>query len=464
MLVKYKYTEEIKIKNTILERIQDIVNKNFEVLSSSISDNKEKVINFVLKTDLNNIDKIINLNIIFIQSKIYEINIDTIVEHNEINEYHLKNFIINLISKILSDEHNGKLIKYTIRTYSRIFNSSPIKDEILINGDYKVLIKPYIWNTKQEPLTEQIIMYDIEVEAINVEHARSIAYNYSKDLNAYLSILLDVGFELLSSEFRCFVLKDGNQISINRYRTGFIDMELGLIIQNNLNGLIDLNDMNEINSFHRGKEILNLLDVEKPLNKNSNSFIINTSNKNDFFEKKFQEHSIKRNKKNTKPKEVTIKKHFHYPNLEIEIPSEIRKYFKQISQLNSEIKEIFLSSARMYNLSLSFARQEPTVEKSYKVCAIESLAKLEKLNFSDFMLKYISNLNEDNKKLLDYYYSIRSGHFHSGKFYFGEFEVSLLAEVNFLLKEKTIDYNRFNNLIREALINWVEKNILINVF
>ena len=114
----------------------------------------------------------------------------------------------------------------------------------------------------------------------------------------------------------------------------------------------------------------------------------------------------------------------------------------------------------MYNLSLVFARQEATVEKSYKVCAIETLAKFEKISFSEFMRKYIPKLDENNKKLLDYYYSIRSGHFHSGKFYFGEFETSLLSEVNFLLKEKTKDYFQFNNLIREAFINWIEQNIL----
>ena len=196
---------------------------------------------------------------------------------------------MNFISTILSDEHNEELIQYTIRTYSRIFNSSPIQQEVLINGEYKTLIKPYIWTTKQEPLTEQIVMYDIEIKAINVDHARSIAYNYSKNLNAYLSVLLDVGFELITSEFRVFVIKQGIQISLQRYRTGFIDLELNLLVQNNLNGLIDLNNMDEINSFHRGKEILNfeLEGIE-----NSDSFIFKASDSNDFLEKLFQKYVL----------------------------------------------------------------------------------------------------------------------------------------------------------------------------
>ncbi len=465
MIIKYLYDKKIKLKNTLLERLQDIITKNYEIITTSIKDEEEKVISFLIKTSINNSDKNINVNIKLNKNEIYNIEVSTLIENNELNEYHLKNFILDLIARILSDEHNEELIKYTIRTYSRIFNSSPIQQEILINGDYKTLIKPFIWTTKQEPLTEQIVMYDIEIEAINVEHARSLAYNYSKNLNAYLAVLLDVGFELLTSEFRIFIIKDKNNISLKRYRTGFIDYELKLLVKDNLNGLTNLFDINEINSFFKGKIILNFPELENLDNglenfENGNSFILNTSNSNDFFEELFQNHKIQRTNKNQKPKEVKIKKNFHFPNLEIEIPNDIRKYFKNITLLNESIKESFLASARMYNLSLIFARQETTVEKSYKVCAIETLATYEKISFSEFMKKYLYKLDDNDKKLLDYYYSIRSGHFHSGKFYFGEFNTSLLSEINFLFKEKTQENFRFNRLIREALINWVEKNIL----
>lgn len=460
MIIKYKYTDKIKLKNTVLERIQDIVTNSFENVLSSISDKKEKTINFIVKTNLYNNEKIINIDIELNQDEIYGIEVSTSIENNELNEYHLKDFTLDLITKIFSDEHNEKLTNYTIRTYSRIFNSSPIQQEILINGDYKVLIKPYIWTTKQEPLTEQIVMYDIEIKAINIDHARSISYNYSKNLNAYLSVLLDVGFELITSEFRIFTIKNENSFDLKRYRTGFIDMELGLLVKDNLNGLTNLYDMDEINSFFQGKIILNFPDFENLDNELGDSYINNVSNTNNYFEELFKNHKIRRTKQHQKPKEISIKKTPHFPNLEIEIPTDIRKYFKNISSLDNKMKNDFLSCARMYNLSLIFAKQEATVEKSYKVCAIESLTKIDGINFSEFMKKNISSLTANDKKLLDYYYSIRSGHFHSGKFYFGEFEVSLLSEVDFLLKERTNDYFRFNNLIREALINWVEKNIV----
>ena len=66
---------------------------------------------------------------------------------------------MNFISTILSDEHNEELIQYTIRTYSRIFNSSPIQQEVLINGEYKTLIKPYIWHDKMKLMKKLMMDY-----------------------------------------------------------------------------------------------------------------------------------------------------------------------------------------------------------------------------------------------------------------------------------------------------------------
>lgn len=102
---------------------------------------------------------------------------------------------------------------------------------------------------------------------------------------------------------------------------------------------------------------------------------------------------------------------------------------------------------------------EPTLSASYKISCIETLAKSEKLSFSGFMEEYLTE--SYNKKLLDYYYgNIRSGHFHSGTFSFNEYSISLLTEVDKLFKEKRDDMLIFNDLIRNCIINWVEKNIL----
>lgn len=39
----------------------------------------------------------------------------------------------------------------------------------------------------------------------------------------------------------------------------------------------------------------------------------------------------------------------------------------------------------MYNTALTLARNNATTEISYKICAIESLAKIDSIGFSDFM-------------------------------------------------------------------------------
>lgn len=53
-----------------------------------------------------------------------------------------------------------------------------------------------------------------------------------------------------------------------------------------------------------------------------------------------------------------------------------------------------------------FFTERSNSRKSYKVCVIETLANYEKISFSEFMKKHISKLDENDKKLLDYYYSI----------------------------------------------------------
>ncbi len=386
-----------------------------------------------------------------------------------INEYHLKHYINELILNIISGEYNDDLEKYTIRTYSKIYNSFPLEGEYYINSDYKFLIKNLNGQKKQELLTEQIVIIDTEVKAVNVEHARSIAYNHTSNTNAYLSILLDIGFELVNSEFRHFIIKEDIDVYLRRYRTGFIDTELKLLVKDNHNGLKDLNDIDELNSFVSGKVSFSRVTEDKFGNeKIGEPFTFNMSDSNRF-EELFKKHKIRRKKSNSKPVTVPISKSCHYLNSKIEVPSDIRKFFKNISSLDSNRKEAFLSCARMYNLSLTVGKYEPTLEKSYQICAIEALSKCEKsenpkksnqpMDFSEFMVKYAGG-NLD-KKLSDYFYSVRSGHFHAGKFYFNEYNLSLLSDIDFNNKVKRDDSIKFNNYLRSALIHWVKLNILI---
>ncbi|MEZ6934005.1 hypothetical protein [Aeromonas sp. S19(2024)] len=426
------------------------------------SKGKDRTISFTVEHEILSGTAELEINFKFVDNDSMSIEAVLLKSELDINEFHLKYFVLELVDIISSGQINEKLKLYTIRTYNRIFNSHPIRTETLINGEFRFLIKPFVWKSKDEPLTEQVVMYDIEIPAVNIEHARSLAYNFTSDVNAYLSVLLDVGFEMVKSEFRIFTTKNSKGgFDINRYRTGFVDYELNLIVKDNHYGLKSIEDMEHVDSFHSGKT-----SMAFAIPKSDGGFefmdsqIYDTISNNDRLEELFSTHKIKKinQKSKKKPEYIPIDPMPHYPNEEIKIPSDIRKYFKGIFDLNDEARKYFDACCRMYNISLTLGSGAPTLDKSYKVCAIEALAKTEKSSFSEFLQTYSSD--DFDKRLTDYFYTVRSSHFHGGRFAFDEFDVNLQREISFSFKEKTADYVNFNTYIRIALVNWVKSNIL----
>lgn len=465
-MITYTHNRKYKLKVDTLNRIQacmnEFCNKVIRSNLSGDSTNSQRTISFIIEQDILSDKTELEVKFEFTAQDLILIKVVLLKSELDINEMHLKYFVLELIEKILSGQINEELNLYTVRTYNRIFNSHPIRSETIINGEFKFLIKPIVWKSKDEPLTEQIVMYDIEVPAVNIEHARSLAYNFSSDINAYLAVLLDVGFEMVKSEFRMFTIKnDEGSFDINRYRTGFVDYELDLIVKDNHYGLKSIKDMAHVDSFHSGKCSM-AFTMPKPDGgvEFMDSMVCDTISNSDYLEELFSIHRIKKIKKKNKekPEYVPIEPTPHYPNEEIKIPSDIRKYFKGIFNLGEDERKAFDACCRMYNISLTSGSSIPTLDKSYKVCAIEALAKTEKSSFSDFLQKYS---NDDfDKRLTDYFYTVRSSHFHGGKFAFDEFNVNFQREVSFSFKEKIADYVNFNNYIRTALVNWIESNLL----
>lgn len=463
-VIQYIHKKKYKINLDTLNRLQAVVISTSEEVcfSTSInnSDNSTSL-NFVTKSIIHGEESKLDLTFHLNESEILDIQLVLLDGPESFNEIHLKYHLLSLLDELLGGEHNGDLKKYTVRTYSNIFNSHPMRDEYFINSDYKFLIKPHEWTSKQEPMTEQVVLFDTEVEAVNVEHARSLAYNHTLNTNAYLSVLLDTGFEPINSEFRIFTIKQGNEFYLKRYRTGFVDYELGLVVMDNHYGLKNMADEEHVNSFSSGKMAMNFA-MEK--NDGGLEFfgtqVYDTISNNDFLEELFLKHKItrRRNSSKVKPTFKAISEKSHFPAEEIIVPTDIRKYFKNISNLEKSKKEAFLSCCRMYNIALTIGRNQPTLEQSYKICAIEALSQFEKLSFSEFMIK---NSNDDfDKNLSDYFYSVRSSHFHAGRFYFDEYSMNMQREIAFSFKEKTDDYFNFSRYIRIAIVNWVENEIL----
>ncbi|WP_337028673.1 hypothetical protein [Pantoea eucalypti] len=463
-LVIYKHVKTYNIKENLLELFKSaIINNKGNILLVKLTGPNptgHKNISFSINTTINNIKTALELLITIHQNKIT--SIECSVDNNERNipQYHLKYYILGLLDDVLSQNLNQKITKYTIRTYSHYFNSHPITTEHLINAKHKFLIKPYVWTSKQESLTEQIMMYDIEVDAIDIDHARTIAYNFTRDINAYLSVLIDVGFDVINSEFRSLVIKKDNTFSLERHRTGFIDTELELIVKDNHYGLKDINNTPHVNSFYSGQwaTSFSYVDDNGQTHHTKNLLIQDTYSNSEHLEQIFTSHSITRKPSEQKTIQIPISSKPHYPSKEINIPNSIRKYFKAISNMSEDDLAIFTSFCRMYNTSLNLARESPTIESSYKICAIESLAILEKKSFSQFLKEYLPL--DYKKEVCDYFYSLRSSHFHSGKFHFGEFSINFHREIDFLFKEINEDYLAFNDYIRFAIVKWIEMKLL----
>lgn len=459
--MQYEYEKTIDLGGGILTRVDNFFSKK---TSSGLMRKDEKtkttIIQYYVRDHLQSFeskeDFTITLEITggsHVQKTIIEVP-----SADNLNEYHLKSYITGLYVDLLLGERSSQTERFVVRVYAKYLNSRRIKGELLINADLKTLIKspPSPAPDKHEPLTEHVIYYDAEVDAINIDHARSLAYNNARNLNAALSLLLDIDFELVNSEFKNFIIKDENKLSISRYRTGFLDPELGLVVKDNLNGLKSLKDQNDLDSFFSGSVFFEVMEPQDETGRKTHHFNVT---KKQGVEDAFRSHALNRDKTQKALYCDGIKKDVHFPNEEILIPTCIRDYFNGIKKLSSEKREAFMGCARMYNVSILLSKSEPTAAAAYLVCALEVIAKYEKMHFSPWIEKMCGA--DYDKDLIAYFYgSVRSGHFHSGRFVFHENSTSLLTAIDTEFQDKFEAYYRFYGIARQCLVSWIEEEVL----
>ncbi|WP_439870822.1 hypothetical protein [Pseudomonas syringae] len=461
--LSYSYVYKIKIKQHTFSRVKSSVEKFSTSIYSSSSNTRqtERSLRYTVLANIEGTPAKLEIIFLFNANEIYETQLYLQEKSKHINSYTLKFFAVSLVQDVLINDHNEELKKYTIRTYSRYYGCFAIFDTIVINTKPRFLIKPQPWQTREEPLSEQILMFDTEVQAVNIEHARSIAYNHTANVNAYLSALLDCGFEMVSSEFRIFNIKNQSGIIQSmRFRTGVVDEQLGLLVKDNHYGLKDLYDDEQVDSYDAGKLALSFTGTREDggLEHYSTEIVDNFSN-NDFLEATFSKHIItppSGTKERGEPPRLSDEP--HYLTVQLRLPVETRKFFKGIAALNEKQASAFLGCCRLYNLALTTGRRHPTLAQSYKVCAVEALAFSEDKTFSEFMLSY-SKPGFD-KDLSDYFYSVRSKHFHAGKFLFDEYDVEFQRDIAFSFQAKHADFDNFSRYIRIAIISWVRLNLL----
>lgn len=452
-LLKYSQEQNIPIDIDFLQRIQQTLNvkKNFSTISADLN-----TYTFYLTDCIRESIENILLKFTISESVFKKIEVEIYSEHTTINKYDLKNWTIELINKIFSGYLRKEIKKYVIRNYFEYYNSFFIRGEIYLTLAYRTKIFSLFEVDRREPMSQNILCIDTEVSAIDFDQARTISYNHAKNIVAQLSMLLDVGFGDIRSKYDIYVKNNGEKIVTERYRTGFIDYELGLIVKDNMNGLKCLSDQNDIDSFHSGKILMNFV-VDREDISNSNTIVSDVTSK-ESLEKIFLNHKIQKSNSKIAEYRDDIEPFMHFPNNRIQIPRCIRKYFSNVIRFDDTLKEKMLSSFRLYNLSAIMARTVPTASVAYRVACIECIASSLNLNFSQIIRSYCDC--EYDESLIDYYYSIRSAHFHAGKFAFTEYSTSFMQEFDSNFLEKRNEYFEFIKVSRNTITNWINKVII----
>lgn len=408
----------------------------------------------------------IQISVCFDKSVLKNISLELIPEKND-NSYYdteLKLFYFEEIKGKLFNTVNREKKTYTLRCYKKIYNAFPLYGIYEINYDGKCLFHTLYEIEKNEPLTEHILAFDIEMEARSFEEARTKSYNKVAEICDFLSVLIDVGIYEPFSMFSNFVttkVVDGTKCyASERYRTAIIDKELELFVKDNMNGLCPKVEV-EKNNFMNGYFSLAFYSSEMDSADGIRQFKIGEISS---IEKAFEKHRLYKVQKEHSKGDLSdkgIERHIHFANQKIEIPREIRKYYRGILRLKeSNIKKYisFRNASRLYNRSKIINMNDGSMEIAMLVASVEALNKSEAIDgFTNFILKYNQSANRNE---LDDIYGIRSKFFHAGEFSFFEYNFDLNPYSNPIYKEFQDKYVRYKMIIRTAIVNWINENVL----
>lgn len=470
-IVMCEYSEELNYKiteNNYIKELQELF-RDSELVTSVNKDEHIFNLNCILKKNIRNHDVRIDVNIEFDEKILYRIklNLETMESDDTTNyEMDLRLFYYQEIKSHLLDSINKSKNKYTLRVYKSIYNASPIYGYYETNGSNKISFHTLNIIAKDEPLTEHIICFDIEVMERSFERAKSLANNVISDFCGYLAVLLDIGFYEPTSKYVNFIRTDhigANKVfKHERYRTAFYDSELHLYVKDNMNGLCTERDMKKGN-FNNGYYSLSSLDgvTTVQMKEGTTSSIENVFASHRLYKVKDR---AKRSEDNAYETVDEISVEPHFLNQPIRIPRELRKYIRGIEQYKQNHYEQFLyfrAACRLYNKSKVLSMEGASIEISFLVACIETLSKTEEnSSFSAFVMKFNK---EANKNDLDLLYGIRSKLFHAGSFSFFEYEFDINPNSNPLYLEFRQKYLMFKSILRETFVNWIKENIIVDV-
>ena len=459
-------TENVIIKDinckgiNVVDLVKHILNKKCNNIYIQKMENKYIIATADFSDEMRN--KQINMSLIlnYDETTIYEVKLEIRQDENDsidysmdLKLYYYENLdIYKAIQEIRAENYTPK----TVRIYKLMYNSYPIKGTYSFNlKTCKLIFHTLNIIERTEPLTEQIVAFDVKLKSNNMQEARARAYNIVSDFVSYLSLLLDVYFYDPQSIYRNFVRLSYDShyqrnITQERYRTAFIDNELNLVIKNNFNGLTTYKDVIKGENFDSG-----IISIENP--EKTDVKIIEKYGNIKHVEEVFEKHRLEKVPKNKVAYCDEIKEEVFVLGQEIYIPQCIRDYFRGIEELDDKIRISFRNSSRLYNKSTIMGMNESSLQIALLVVSVESLAKAEGISFSQFIQKYCVVAKKCD---IDDMYEIRSKLFHSGEFSFLEFEISMNPYLNPVYEYLSDKYVEYRKIVRKSLISWIKHNIL----
>ncbi len=461
-------TESVIIKDidckgiNVVDLVKHILNKKCNDICTQKMENKHIVVTADYFDDMRNRQVKMNLMLDYDESTIYKVKLDIYQDEKELIDYSMdlklyyyENLdIYKAIQEIRSENDTPK----TVRIYKLMYNSYPIKGTYSFNlKNCKIIFHTLDIKERTEPLTEQIIAFDVKLKSNNMQEARAKAYNIVSDFVGYLSLLLDICFYDPQSVYRNFVRLSYDShyqrsIAHERYRTAFIDKELELVVKDNLNGLATLKDVIKGENFDSGVILIgnpNERDVK----------IIEKYGNTKHVEEVFEKHRLEKIPKSQAIYCDEIKEDVFVFGQEVYIPKCIREYIRGIEELDENNKKAFRNSSRLYNKSTIIGMNESSFQIALLVASVESLSKAERASFSEFVQKYCETAKKSD---IDDMYEIRSKLFHSGEFSFLEFEINLNPYLNPVYEYLLDKYDEYRSIIRKTLISWIKNNVIKN--
>lgn len=444
----------------VVELVKHVLNKKCDNICTQKMEDKHIVVTADFLDDMRNKKVRMNLMVEYDESTIHEIQLRIFQDENDsidysmdLKIYYYENLdIYKAIQEIRSENDTPK----TVRIYKLMYNSYPIKGTYSFNlKNCKLMFHTLNIVERTEPLTEQIVAFDVKLNANNMQEARAKAYNIVSDFVGYLSILLDICFYDPQSIYRNFVRLSFDShcqrnIMQERYRTAFIDAELELVVKDNLNGLAALKDVKSGKNFDGG--VISIMNPDK-----SGVKVIEKYGDTKHVEDIFERHRLERVPKNQAIYCDEINEDVFVFGQEILIPKCIRDYFRGIEELDERIKKSFRNSSRLYNKSTIMGMNESSLQIALMVASVECLAKADRVSFSEFIQKYCVTAKKSD---IDDMYEIRSKLFHCGEFSFLEFDINMNPYLNPVYEYLSDKYNEYRRIIRKTLISWIKSNVV----